>query len=219
VVHVRAGRSSSNFCPSSANGPPASKPPKRARFASQPGPRLSLRRTDGTIIADFGTAAVTDLRWDPWAACNVAVDPVTTSCTWNCLATRRIETDGRRFKGVADKVFALQHVYGPGEDDARAGIAEASILMGQAEPGGEGKPTNQKDLRLAELARLGLVNNRRMLSKARWIRSSMASLTIRCSVSWRFPFVEQGHCVGQDRASSPWGGRKESTAPAWRGAP
>jgi hypothetical protein len=123
---------------------------------------LSLRGADGSLLIDIEKESKVELRDDPWAGCTIAVDPgayrlrVETP-RWGALELTLIAT-----KEWQTQVFLLQDNYSDGKAPAfRPDLAEASVLLGRK---GKGFDPRRGELRLAELARQSLANQRLVLS-------------------------------------------------------
>jgi hypothetical protein len=127
-----------------------------------PATGLSLRSPDGSVLVDIEKGSEVDLSDDPWAGCTIAVDPgayrlrVETP-KWGALEQTLIATEGWQ-----TQVFLLQDNYSDGKTPAfRPDLAEASVLLGRK---GKGFDPRRGELRLAELARQSLANQRVVLS-------------------------------------------------------
>lgn len=159
-VDLSVGRGSSIFIfvrDWTSDTPPAQVLP------SYPNPArgLSLRDIQGNVVADLTTQGKHSNNWEPWAGCNVEVNP---GCYLLNLETPSGEKLEQTIVASSDwqtQVFLLQRIYGEGLDNKRADVQGASILMAQQH---QGFDPNNETARLAELARLGLCNARRVLS-------------------------------------------------------
>jgi hypothetical protein len=129
-----------------------------------PAKGLTLRDLAGRLLLDVERETRARREGDPWAGCNVAVDPgayrlrVETP-KWGPLEQIVVATAGWQ-----TQVFLLQDDYGEGSTPAfRPDLARASILLARL---GQGFEPNRDILRLAELARQGLANGRVVVSPA-----------------------------------------------------
>src|SRR5262245_54508327 len=138
----------------------------RAPISWNPATDLTLIDENGNVLADFNTAGVRDLTPDPWAACNVKISPGVyrlrlllpgdpTSSESTTLEQTIVASPGWQ-----TQVFLLQTAYGAERQHRRADLDGASILLSR----GMGFNQNRDDFRQTELARLGLMNRRQVLS-------------------------------------------------------
>jgi hypothetical protein len=158
-VHVTAGQGSWIFVFARDWTPPggeAAKPP----LATNPARGLSLRDLQGHQVADLTASGRHDLSRDPWAACNVQVTPGLYRLRLERPVGGRLEQVIVASPGWQTQLFLLQRAYSPEPDDRCADLLGASILLAR----GLGFTQNRADFRQTELARLGLVNQRRVLS-------------------------------------------------------
>jgi len=158
-VHVTAGQGSWIFVFARDWTPPgreATRPP----LATNPARGLSLRNLQGNQVADFTASGRHDLSLDPWAACNVQVTPGLYRLRLERPVGGELEQVIVASPGWQTQIFLLQRAYSPEPDDRYADLPGASILLAR----GPGFSENSADLRRTELARLGLVNQRRVLS-------------------------------------------------------
>jgi hypothetical protein len=158
-VHVRAGTGSAIFVFSrewTASLDPSRQLPPRAN----PAAGLWLLDAVGATVADLGTQARvrSDVR-DPFAACNVAVDPGVYRLAVDVPNGGRLEETVVACAGWQTQVFLLQRNMNAGRC---ADLPNGSVLMAR----GMGFLTNDATARQSELARLGLTNERRVLSAA-----------------------------------------------------
>lgn len=179
-VHVEAGRGSWIFV--CARGW-SEKVRTDQSAGERPDPARGLKLLDegGRLVADFEVSSAKNLEWEPWAACNVSVDPGNYRL---CLEVPslggKVEQAVVASEGWQTQIFLLQHDYGPGVDktrgaegdvarDVRADLAGASVMMSGTAGGDPLSPPGfdpgRRDLRLVELARLALVNRRSILSE------------------------------------------------------
>lgn len=136
-------------------------PPQVLPSCPNPGRGLSLRDIQGNVIADLTTQGKHSNNWEPWAGCHVEVNPgcylLSLETPWDVKLEQTIVASS----AWQTQVFLLQRVYGEGPDSKRADLQGAAILMARQH---QGFDPNNETSRLAELARLGLCNARRVLS-------------------------------------------------------
>jgi hypothetical protein len=156
-VHVYKGSESSIFVfvrdwtseeKSAAGGKPNSKP------------HIGLKLLDaqGKVFVDLETESISDGRGDPWAACNVQLNPGIYRLALELASGDVVEQTVVASKGWQTQVFLLQRGYGENCSDRRADLLGASILLSNS-----GFNPNDPRKRLVEAARLGLVNTRQVL--------------------------------------------------------
>ncbi|HBB97731.1 MAG TPA: hypothetical protein DC054_20315 [Blastocatellia bacterium] len=126
-----------------------------------PGRGLSLRNIQGNVIADLTIQGKQSNQWEPWATCNVELNPGAYLLSLETPSGETLEQIIVASPGWQTQVFLLQRSYGEGPDSQRADLQGAAILMARQ---GQGFDPNNDTARLAELARLGLSNARRVLS-------------------------------------------------------
>ncbi|MGA2609192.1 MAG: hypothetical protein ABSH01_17255 [Terriglobia bacterium] len=140
---------------------------RRAPVSWNPAMGLSLRDELGNLLADVNSTGTSDLSQDPWAACNVEVDPGTYRLRLELPPHQddpkpvSLEQTIVASPGWQTQVFLLQRAYGPGLSDWRADLSGASILLSM----GPGFDAARSDFRKTELARLGLTNRRQVVSQ------------------------------------------------------
>ena len=131
---------------------------------------LTLRHTNGSPMVSFEEASTSDLQAaDPWAACNVELDPGAYILRLTLVSGQHLEQTVVASPGWQTQVFLLQCSYGQDVDpaggvrpeDRQADMANASILLARY-PSPSALIPDEK--RLAELARIGLAERRRALS-------------------------------------------------------
>lgn len=157
-VHVQAGQGSWIFVFArdwTAPGQPHVSPPD----PRHPATGLTLRDARGNPVADFATQSKSDLSQDPWAACNVQLNPGLYRLGLKLPSGATLEQTVVAAAGWQTQIFLLQRAYGQGPDDRLADLPGASILLA----GGSGFDPNRPDIRLVELARQGLANTRQVL--------------------------------------------------------
>lgn len=126
--------------------------------STNPAAGLSLRDGNGSTVADLGSAARVDMQAaDPWAACNVELDPGQYRLSLALPSGARLEQTVVACPGWQTQLFLLQRDYA---DSRRADLAKAAAFMTQ----GGGFHPGDAHMREAELARLGLSNARKVMS-------------------------------------------------------
>ncbi len=157
-VHVRAGRGSSIFV--FVREWTAKVLPPDAPAGSNPAKGLSLRDLNGKLIADFLQSSKTGLGADPWAACNVMVDPG----VYRLRLERPndiLEQTVVACPGWQTQYFALLSQDCDSSLPKCPDLAKSAILMARE---GVGFLPDDPGQRLSELGRLGLSNRRLVLS-------------------------------------------------------
>lgn len=166
AVHLTAGQGSLVFVFARDWTPGADARAKRGARLN-PARGLELLRADGTVVADFETAGVhsPDKDPDPWAGCNVQLDPGLYRLRLTIPDMGTIEQTIVASPGWQTQIFLLQKAYGSDPEARRADLSGASILLARDRgfsPGDDNRPYEER-MRLVELARQGLVNQRRVL--------------------------------------------------------
>lgn len=164
-LHVRAGQGSSIFVFARDWNPGSQATPISPTSLVNPAAGLKLKSMDGTVIADIEQYSVTSLQLDPdrshdpWAACTIAVNPGEYRLS--------LQTPEGEFEQTIiappnwhAHVFLLQHSYGPDQKEKRPDLAGAAIMLSQVQQ----FTPNGDEARLVELARLGLKEQRKVLS-------------------------------------------------------
>ena len=139
-----------------------------AKTVKQPANGLTIRNLAGEILIDVVSDDFPGEKgWDPWKACNVALDPGTYLLTLKKPNGDLMQQTVTTCKGWQTQVFLLLKDYGKGPDSRRADLANASIYMAKLGLGFNPKKDTDENAtaRLTELARRGLVNNRRVLTE------------------------------------------------------
>jgi len=124
-----------------------------------PAKGLSLRDASGGVLVDFEQTGAVGTNWDPWAACNIGVAPGSYLLHLDAPDGTVWERTLVASPGWQTQCFLLQRMFG---EDKAADIGGATILM--REDGAGFKPDSHQ-ARMSELARLGLVNQRPVLSR------------------------------------------------------
>ena len=127
-----------------------------------------LNETGETAVVDFETQSEKDLGWEPWAACNVSVNPGNYRLRLDVPSLNgTIEQTVVASPGWQTQIFLLQRDYSEDQPQAesptasrkQADLLNASVLMSRG-----GFDYDRNDLRSVELARLALTNQRKVLS-------------------------------------------------------
>jgi hypothetical protein len=133
---------------------------------------LTLTDEQGAIVADCEKQSKTNLTEaqaqpgvDPWAACNVQLDPGLYRLKLE-IPSGTVEQAIVAVKDWQTQVFLLQRNYGPASnpDERRADLSGGSILLSKLSIPSQFDPSSEQ-IRLTELARLGLTNQRQVLPK------------------------------------------------------
>jgi hypothetical protein len=154
-VHVKKGSGSAVFVCSRDESKPGSAAPAPRQ---SPSTGLTLRSAGGELLVDLEQASVARAsEGDPWAACNVELDPG--------LYRLSVETPMGRLNqtvvaspGWQTQIYLLQASYGPDADGRRANLNGAAILLARS-----GFDPSSSGMRLTELARLGLRDHRAVI--------------------------------------------------------
>jgi hypothetical protein len=128
---------------------------------THPAKGISLTNSNGTEVANMEAASVVDLTGNPWAACAVQVDPGLYRLSLRTPQGDRLEQTIVAAAARQTQVFLLQRTSGAGQE-AQAALPDTSIILSSHWRFDAESP----HLRLAELARLGLRNDRQVLSDA-----------------------------------------------------
>ncbi|MBC7911580.1 MAG: hypothetical protein H7Y30_13820, partial [Pyrinomonadaceae bacterium] len=135
---------------------------ERSEAGSEPNrqPQRGLKLTDarGKVIVDLDKKSYLNKNNDPWAACNVQVNPGIYRLALELASGDLIEQTVVASRQWQTQVFLLQRDYGADSSDRRADLLGASILLSK-----NGFNPNDPRNRLIEAARLGLVNTRQVL--------------------------------------------------------
>ncbi len=156
-VHVNKGSGSSIFVfvrdwTSQERSAAGSKP------NSKPHRGLKLLDARGNVVVDLETKSKSDEKGDPWAACNVQLNPGIYRLALELASGDLVEQTVVASKGWQTQVFLLQRGYGNNCSDCRADLIGASILLSK-----DGFNPDDPRKRLVEAARMGLVNTRQVL--------------------------------------------------------
>jgi hypothetical protein len=139
-------------------------PPPEGKPATYPNPGqgLSLRDMKGNVIADLTTEGKRSDDWEPWVSCHVQLDPGDYKLNIQMPSGGGVEQTIVASPNWQTQVFLLLTYYGTDTDAKRADLQGGSIHLA---PLGAGFKADNPLLRLAELARLGLANERKVLSE------------------------------------------------------
>jgi hypothetical protein len=168
TVHVRSGTGSQVFLFARAWTP--DEPGARSAAEQHPARGITLHRWDGSMIADLERHGVADepgaIAGDSCSGCTIELDPGVYVLRRETAAGATIEQSIVASPGWQTQVFLLMRSTGvrvepaPSTPDAASGIDDLAILMSRG-----GFVAAQEDMRLAELARLALTDERRVLSR------------------------------------------------------
>lgn len=160
TTHVQAGQGSWIFV-FARDWTPPNRPSISLAPDRHPARGLTLRDAQGNLVAEFATQSKSDLTGDPWAACNVQVNPGIYHLRLEMASGATLEQTIVASSHWQTQVFLLQRAYGADRSDRRADLPGASVLLSN----GPYFDSHNHDLRLVDLARLGLTNQRRVLSE------------------------------------------------------
>jgi hypothetical protein len=123
-------------------------------------PARGLRLIDksGVELVDFENESATDLNWDPWAACNVKIDPGSYILRLHAPDDSVWERTLVASPDWQTQCFLLQRSFG---ESTGPDLAGATVLTRRPNLGFD---PGDNELRLIELARLALINERPILS-------------------------------------------------------
>lgn len=133
-----------------------------------PAKGLTLRDEQGKKLVDLEKSSDEEVRWDPWAACNIELEPGFYRLSVTTADGDTLKQTVVASPGWQTQIFLLVRNYGRKKEDKRADLSNSAIFMARL---GEGfktqtHPNNPEDsdFRLAELARQALLNDRQRLS-------------------------------------------------------
>jgi hypothetical protein len=131
---------------------------------------LSLRNSQGQELVNLELSSNKEIKWDPWAACNIELNPGNYRLHLETAAGSVLEQAIVACQGWQTQVFLLQRNYGLKNRDLRADLSDAAIFMAKIKDGFKPQKPNtsqpeEPDFRLSELARQALLNDRRRLSE------------------------------------------------------
>lgn len=152
--------------------PPNASPEESSTISSTDLPHqgIVLKGADDKPLVELETAAVTDSVMDAWAACNIEVDPGTYRISVEVAPDKTVEQTIVACRGWQTQVFYLQRDYDCTTDaERRADLSNTGILMTKASRVtarkiDSGFTAADPKMRLLDLARLGLANNRVILT-------------------------------------------------------
>lgn len=134
---------------------------------------MTLHDANGVQIADLQSisASNTSPEMDPWAACNILIDPGFYRLRSTLSTGDQVEQPLYASRGWQLQIFALQSAFCVQPEDARANLVDASLSYARFNPddidpcGGFNLdfPQKQESYRLTELARQGLLEKRPVL--------------------------------------------------------
>ena len=156
-VHVKAGSGSFIFV-CARDWTPSQTSEKTFEVNRKPHIGLKLLDKKGELVADLAKKSKCSDKQDPWAACNVQVNPGIYRLSLELASGDTLEQTIVASRGWQTQIFLLQRNYGENQSDRRADLIGASILISK-----KGFNPNDPLKRLVEAARLGLVNTRQVL--------------------------------------------------------
>lgn len=135
------------------------KDPESTGPFTHPARGLTLRDNTGVQLVNFEEESDFDLDWEPWAACNVSIDP-------GSYILRLKAPDGSVWERTLvaspkwqTQCFLLQRAY---NESRGPDLSGATVLVKKE---GQGFEPDSDESRLMELARLGLTNEHQILSE------------------------------------------------------
>ncbi|HEV7333086.1 MAG TPA: hypothetical protein VGN63_18775 [Flavisolibacter sp.] len=162
-VHVRKGKGSHLFLFVRYW---TSEPVRRKTKAKQAHPATGLWVKDfsGKININLEEKAFYDKQADPWAACNIELDPGVYRLCLETAEGKILEQSVVTCRDWQTQLFLLQHNYGIQRNDPRADLDNMSVFMAKGKEGFKSRKFTS-NLKLAEQARLALIDGRTRLSK------------------------------------------------------
>ena len=157
AIHVAHGTGSCIFIFARRWGPAAGN--QEVQRGTHPAKGLSLNDSNGIEVANLETACVVDMAGNPWAACALKVDPGMYRLGQRTLQGDRLEQTIVAAPDLQTQVFLLHRTRGESEK-VQADHPDAAIIYSSNWRFDASSPY----LRLSELARLGLRNDRQVLS-------------------------------------------------------
>jgi hypothetical protein len=128
---------------------------------THPAKGLSLNDSNGIEVANLETACVADMTGNPWAACAIRVDPGLYRLGQLTVRGEHLEQAIVAAPAMQTQVFLLRRARGEGVE-VRSEPLDIAIIYSPEWQFNAASPY----LRLSELARLGLRNDRQVLSDA-----------------------------------------------------
>ncbi|HVG61653.1 MAG TPA: hypothetical protein VNA24_24040 [Hyalangium sp.] len=157
-VHVDLGGSSEIFLFLRDLTKPGKAPAASAELAAG----VKLVDAGGQLLVDFQAQGARDAGENPWYACNVALKPgiyrLVTGAGAEGLAQTVVASEGWQ-----TQLFLMREPVGQGGDRHMLNMASASMFLAKR---GQGFQPREEGFRLIELARIGLANRRKILSRA-----------------------------------------------------
>lgn len=126
-----------------------------------PATGLTLRSADGAVLVDLKKRSRTNLKADPWAACNIEINPGAYLLAVEVATGEIFEMTLIAVEGWRTQVFLLQRDHEKSPRGRHPDLASASIRMAKS----EAFSLSDTDDRFSELARLALVDRRQVLSQ------------------------------------------------------
>ncbi len=136
---------------------------------------LALHAADGSQVAGLQAISAADLApgIDPWAACNILIDPGYYRLRMTLPSGDHVDQPLYASQGWQLQIFALQSAFGPLPEDVRANLVDASLSYRRFDPNDPRQctgfdprqPIEQESYRLTELARQGLLDKRAVLKE------------------------------------------------------
>jgi hypothetical protein len=155
-VHVRIGSGASIYV-FAREWMPENRKPVRGHH---PAEGLGLYSVEGNRLVDFQSQSDVDLNpRDPWAACRVSLDPGLYRLAVRAATGERFEMSITAPPNLYTKVFLLQRESQSGRG-RRPDLGRASVLMTTSAD----FQTDSPDSRIAEMARLALMDGRKVYS-------------------------------------------------------
>ena len=146
---------------------------EKSSFPVHPFYGMTLQDANGVQVADLRSISASDLSRgiDPWAACNILVDPGYYRLRMTLPSGDQVEQPLYISRGWQLQIFALQSAFGPRRDDIRTNLVEAALSYVRFNPDNPGQSIGfnpqgsieQESYRLTELARQGLLDKREVL--------------------------------------------------------
>lgn len=167
-VHVRLGQGAQIFLMARQYSVGGAAAPK-----VNPGASLSLHRTDGELLIDYGESGVSDLGLDPWSACTVELDPGAYSLCCRVDDDTFVEQTIYASRGWQTRLFLLKRMVQAVVDDVLespeilrqqtlAMLGDMAVAMAEL-----GRKFDTTDTMLAEVdvVRVALSDDRAVFSK------------------------------------------------------
>ena len=159
AIHVTHGRGSCIFL-FARRWEPVARNQEISRHI-HPAEGLGLNDSNGIEVANLETTCVGDMTGNPWAACTVRVDPGLYRLDQRTIQGHRLEQTIVAAPTMQTQVFLLYRTRGGGVE-VQSEPSDVAIIYSPEWRFNAASP----NLRLSELARLGLRNDRQVLSDA-----------------------------------------------------